>query len=309
MPDVLVLNSRDLKTAAQEGLVQPIDAYMPADAGYFPSALAAVQTEEALWAFPYVAKADQMAYRRGLTTTAPLSWTTVVSANYTLLFPAAPAEGLASDSLLSIYMGSGGRVVDQAGQASLDRATLELVYGFFLAMQDAGLLDAELALSLPNASTCWDRFQEGQGELTPVPVTRFWQTRPEDALPSWPPTAEGTRTTILHTWGLAIVTQDPVRRDAAVELVRWLVSAQHMAELSLVTELVPTRTSAVDAWPVSPEDAAFVKSLLSSSTAALPASVDASVRRALQAGLTVLLEREVETPAEAASYALTNLRR
>jgi hypothetical protein len=82
-----------------------------------------------------------------------------------------------------------------------------------------------------------------------------------------------------------------------------------MAELSLVTELVPTRTSAVDAWPVSPEDAAFVKSLLSSSTAALPASVDASVRRALQAGLTVLLEREVETPAEAASYALTNLRR
>lgn len=309
MPDVVVLNSRDLKMAAQEGLVQPVDAYMPAEAGYFSSALTAVQMEDALWAFPYVARADQMAYREGVTTTAPLSWTTVLTANYTMLFPASPPEGLASDALLSIYMGSGGRVIDQAGQESLDRATLELVYGFFLDMQEAGLLDAELALSLSDASACWVRFQEGEGQLTPVPVTRFWQTRLDDALPSWPPTEAGDPATILHAWGLAIVTQDPVRREAALELMRWLVSAQHMAELSLATGLVPTRANAVDAWPLSPEDAAFLKNYLSSSMPALPSSVDGSVRRALQAGLTVLLEGEAETPAEAASYALTNLRR
>ena len=45
--------------AAREGLIQPLDDYMPSDAGYFPTALEAMATEEGLWAFPYVAKAEQ----------------------------------------------------------------------------------------------------------------------------------------------------------------------------------------------------------------------------------------------------------
>jgi len=201
----------------------------------------------------------------------------------------------------------------------LDRASLERVYGFFGAMRDAGLLDSESALALPDAAACWEIYQSGVGKLTPVPASLFWTSYAEpkgeeeteiiQALPGTVPTASGTQTMIMKTWGLAVVTQDPARREAALGLVRWLVSAQHMADLTRVAYLVPTRRAAVDAWPLDFQGTVAFADLLSNSVAPLLPSVDSTVRRALQAGLTALLQREADSAEAAASLALTTLRR
>jgi ABC-type glycerol-3-phosphate transport system substrate-binding protein len=199
--------------------------------------------------------------------------------------------------------------MDQGGQATLDRTSLERVYAFFGEMRDQGLLDAEGALGLADAAACWSLYQTGIGQLTSVPVGQFWQETREGSLPSWVPTEEGDPITILHTWGLAVVTQDPARQEVSLGLIRWLVTAQHMAELTRAAQLVPTRVQAIDAWALSPDESAFLKTLLSSSESALPPTVDSTVRRALQAGLTALLQRDVSSPESAASFALTYLRR
>ncbi len=315
LPDVILVNQYDLVAAADAGLLRPMDDALPSDSGYFTTALEAVTTAQGLWAFPYVGEAEQMAYSPGLSETAPVSWTAVLSGSYQLLFPAAPLDGIADDALLAMYLGSGGRAVDQGGQATLDRTTLEYVYGFFSEMRNAGTLDAETVLALQDAAACWAQFQEGTGQLTPVPVGTYWlapvdgnaPVRPSS--PTWVPTAEGAPLTILHTWGLAIVTDDPVRQEVALGLVRWLVSAQHMADLTRAAEMVPTRRQAVEAYSLSQEGTDFVNEILSNSVQVLTPGVDQTVRRALQAGLTALLLQDVASPEAAASQALTNLRR
>ena len=324
VPDVVVLNQHDLLVAADAGLLQPLDEALLSDAGYFPAALSAVTTTQGLWAFPYVAQAEQMAYAVGITDTPPLSWTAVLSGSYQMLFPAGPPEGVATDALLAMYQGAGGRTTDQAGQPTLDRTTLERLYGFFMEMREAGLLDAETTLGLTDASASWARYQEGVGQLTPVPVGVFWalpepaesdadaedaESARRDSAPSWVPTPDGAPVVILHTWGLAILTDDPVRLEVALGLVEWLVGAQQLGELTRAAGLVPTRQPAIRMWSLQTDELAFMDRLLLSGVRACPPSIDLPVRRALQAGLSALLLQEVASPEQAASHALTNLRR
>ena len=72
-----------------------------------------------------------------------------------------------------------------------------------------------------DTAACWALYQEGVGHLTPVSVGQFWQTTSERTLPSWVPTESGEPITILEVSGLAVVTQDPLRRDVALGLIRW----------------------------------------------------------------------------------------
>jgi ABC-type glycerol-3-phosphate transport system substrate-binding protein len=328
VPDLLILHQQELLKAAREGLIQPLDDYMPSDAGYFPTALEAMATEEGLWAFPYVATAEQMGYRPTVTATAPITWTAVLSQSYSLVLPGAPADGLASDALLSMYIGAGGRVADDKGLPTLDRAVLERVYGFILDLQDVGLLDAEQVLGLTDTESCWTVLLEGQAQLSPVSVSAYWNPRladlsgagessapevpptPADViLPTWVPTESGSPITILHTWGIAVTTDDPVRKEAALELVRWLVSAQRMADLTRTASLAPTRHQVVATWGLPPEEESFIITLLESSVPPPPANAETAVRRALQTGLTTILQGDVVTADASASQALANLRR
>jgi ABC-type glycerol-3-phosphate transport system substrate-binding protein len=123
------------------------------------------------------------------------------------------------------------------------------------------------------------------------------------------PNSQEKPTAIVHDWSLAIVTADPNRQQAAENLIAWLVDPRHMAELTRNALLIPTRRHAVRLWGLFPEDRIFLENLLENGIPALPPEVDTHVRRALQFGLNAVLRQEVDTPQEAATYAMTDLRR
>jgi ABC-type glycerol-3-phosphate transport system substrate-binding protein len=308
-PDLIVLHEQDLLAAAEEGVIQPIDgdAVVPDD--YFPAPFASMRNLDGIWGLPYLMRADQMAYRARVGTTVPLSWTGVLSADADILLPAGPSEGIASDILLTFYVGTGGRLMDQNGLATLERANLERVYGFFQDLIDAGLLNADRALDLEDAESCWALYQEGVGTLSPVPVGLFWPEPPPDSWPAWVPTEDGEPVVLVESWGIAIVTEDPLRYQAALDLALWLTASSRSADLAQAIALVPSRRQALNAWTLLPEEVTFLDQLLSNGVGTLPPNVDMAVRRALQAGLVVLLQGEVDSPEAAASHALTNLRR
>jgi len=231
-----------------------------------------------------------------------------LTSGYSTLFPAAPPNDLASDALVAAYIGSGGRVVDENGRPTLDRAVLEALYGFFDALRERDLINVERALSLSDASACWETYQQGIGRLSPVPMGVYWTVRPADSLAGWMPTLEGTPVTVMHPWHLAIVTTDPERQMEAVDLVQWLTSADNMGALAGSIQSVPVRQGALEAWIGESDERETVETILSTGIAPLPSSVNASVRRALQAGLDALYRAEVESPEEAVDYALTRLR-
>lgn len=309
LPDLLIINQHDLLAAAGDGLLPPLEEDLPVYADYYTATLNSVRNTAGTWAFPYLAQADQMVYRDGITDTAPLTWSAVLSGSYGMLLPAASTDGLAGDALLQLYLGSGGRAMDASGQAGLDRTSLERMYGFLFDLQRAGSLDADLLLTLPTADACWGAYQEGIGDLAPVSIGRFWFERSEGALPAWVPAKDGAPGTVIYTWGIAVVTQDPVRREAALSLARWLVSSNNMGNMAREAKLVPTRRTAIRGWGLVSEEFVFIDTLLSAGMAALPPSVDVPVRRGLQAGFVALLQLDVDTPEAAASTALTALRR
>ena len=316
LPDVIMLDTGDLNAAAASGLIQPVGVWLPAESDLYPFALESVtydfipDEEEAseIWAFPYLAHADHVAYRRGISAAPPLSWTRVLTSTYSVLFPAAPPDDLASDVLVAAYIGSGGRVMDEAGRPALDRAVLEDLYAFFAALRSRELINVDRALSLTDAGACWEVYTQGIGRLSPVPMGIYWADPPADSLAGWMPTDDGSPATVMHPWHLAMVTDDPERQDQVLNLIQWLTQPDNVGAVAGSVRAVPVRRQALETWLGESEEAATADRILSTGIPPLPPSVNASVRRALQAGLAALYRAEVESPEEAVDFAVTRLR-
>ena len=310
LPDVIVLNTADVQIAANAGFIQPVNEVSVSWSDFYPFAVEGLDVDNnEVYGLPFIADADHMAYRIGVADSPPLSWTSVVTYGYTMLFPAGSPDALADDALLAAYIGSGGSVIDEEGMAMLDRLYLEQVYAFFFDMTRQGLINTERALSLPDADAAWTLYQEGVGALSPVPVGLYWQNPAQGSRPVWMPNAQEKPTAIVRNWSLAVVTTDPNRQIAASKLISWLVDPRHMSELSRSALLLPTRRHAVRLWGLFPEDQMFLHVLLENGIPSLPPEVDTPVRRALQFGLVAVLRQDVLSPEEAATFAMTNLRR
>ncbi len=308
LPDVIILSEHDLRTATNDGYLQPLDATLLQTADFFPFVRVTDPAITTTYGVPFIIKAEQTVYRQNIAMTPPLSWTDVLTGNYSLLFPAAPADGLASDMVLAAYIGAGGATSDENGKPKLDRAALEQLYRFVAEMVDDNLIDVERVSGLVDAAACWELYQQGIGRLSVVPAGLYWSAPVPDSLPGWIPTPTGNPITIGRVWSMAVVSRDPYRQSAALKLLEWLTTPEQVADLTRSTYMLPARFHAIELWGLFPEETAFLKQLLDGAVPSLPPSVDTPVRRALQAGLTAILNAEVETPEEAATYALNSLR-
>lgn len=308
LPDVIVLSEHDLRTAANDGYLQPLDATLVQTADFFPFVRITDPAITTTYGVPLVVKAEQTVYQQDVAATPPLSWTSVLTGDYSLLFPAAPADGLVSDIVLAAYIGAGGATNDENGKPKLDRAALEQLYRFVAEMMDSNLIDVERVSSLPDATACWELYQQGTDRMSVVPAGLYWSAPIEGSAPGWMPTPSGNPITIGRVWSMAVVSQDPYRQKAAMKLLEWLTTPEQVADLTRSTYLLPARFHAIELWGLFPEETAFLKRMLDGTVPSLPPNIDTPVRRALQAGLNAILKAEVQTPEEAATYALNNLR-
>lgn len=308
LPDIIILNEHDLHTAANDGYLQPLDATLVQTTDFFPFVRITDPAITTTYGVPFIIKAEQTTYRQNIAATPPLSWTAVLTSNYSLLFPATPTDGLASDMILAAYIGAGGATSDENGKPKLDRAALEQLYRFVAEMTDNNLIDVELVSSLPDAIACWELYQQGIGRVSVVPAGLYWSAPVEGSLPGWIPTPTGNPITIGQVWSIAVVNQAPYRQKAALKLLEWLTTPEQVADFTRSTYLLPARFHAIELWGLLPEETTFLKQLLDGAVPSLPPSIDTPVRRALQAGLSAILNAEVATPEDAASYALNSLR-
>lgn len=310
LPDLVILGEGDLLSAVRNQFVQPLPSTAALqETDFFPFAWSGSQIEGQNYGFPYLAQTAQTVYRAQRQATPPLAWNDVLTGSYSFLFPAAPPGGLADDTLLAIYFSSGGAVVDENGAPVLDRVHLEELYRFFAAALEAGVLDAEQVAALTNAEDCWSAYQEGKGNLSVLPAGAYWATLPRNSQAAWLPTPDGKPAAVAHLWTLALVTHNPARQAAALTLASWLTTPERAAALANATGLLPAQRQALTYWSLAPEDAHLLETLLTVAQLPPPSEVGQPVRRALQAGLTALLQSQVATPEEAATQALTVLRR
>ncbi len=309
LPDLMLLRTSDLRQAAGNEYVHPLPSTTVRPTGTFPIAGEATEILTATYGVPFFMDYQQTVYNPRLAVTPPLSWTAVLSGGYSLLFPAAPEEDMASDALLIAYLGTGATLHHEEDEPLLERAYVEQVFQFFKNLLDANQLRPEHVGALTNAAASWEAYQQGQGTLAVVPAGLYWTSPAQTGTPGWFPSPDGAPFTLGQLWSLTLVTQEPARKEAALALIEWLAAPERVAALSQQVGMLPTNQEALALWPLLPEDLAFVVAL--SEAAQLPPAPEDErlARRALQAGLEMLLENAEATPEQAASHALTVLRK
>lgn len=310
MPDLVVLEMEDLRVAAQAGLLQPLDGFLPDSlvADRYPFAVSLGRVNERTMGIVIAADMTHMVYDPALLNSPPVSWAEVISLEMPWLFPAGGLDGSVNDATLVQYVAAGGRLLDETGSPLLEARPLEAVLGFYAQAAEAGVISPTLLLSLPDNDACWEQFRQGGTAMAVVGSRRFWAEGERDALPAPVPTPDG-RTVVLAQgrWALALVTAEPERQQQAMLLAEWLLASEQYGLWMQQLAYLPTSQGGLAAWDISAQERAVLDAMLQAAQPMPPAAVRSAVGPPLQAALEAVLKGE-RSPAEAAAEAAHTFR-
>jgi ABC-type glycerol-3-phosphate transport system substrate-binding protein len=308
LPDLVIVDAADLTTVAGSGLIQPIDDSLAPSAGddRFPFATAMGRVEGHTVGAVLGADMQHLAYRPALFDTPPLTWSQVISAPASFLFPAGGYDGRVNDATLIQYLGAGGKLTDAEGNPALDEDVMVDVLDFYTRCVTNTVILPTQVLTATHVDQAWEMFKKGEGGMSAVRATRYWLEADETMAAAPIPTQSGQPISIARGWALAIVTQDPDRQDSAMHLVDWLTAPAQNAAWTQAAGYLPATRSALRLWTVSEEERMVLRELLEAAVPPPRPIVVETIGPPMQQALEQLL-RGLATPREAAADAVRAL--
>jgi multiple sugar transport system substrate-binding protein len=247
LPDVVVLDTVDLAHAARAGLVIPLDdlASPALVKDLLPAARLAGSVDDRLVGIPFEMDVEHLIYNTNKVIAAPLSWTEVISANTTYVFPAKGRNGLVNDAFLIQYLALGGRLQDDEGHLLLDEQPLRAVLNYYRQGVQMGIIPRRV-LEVSTPDDIWADYLSAQISIAHVNSHRFLSGRSVLRSTQFAdiPTRDGNPFTISRGRALAIVTRDPGRQAMAMRLIEWLMSPDSNATWNRAAAYLPTRYAA-----------------------------------------------------------------
>lgn len=291
LPDLTLMRRSDMITAANEGLIVPLDDWLPsdlADSNLLPGVRALGEINGVLYGVPYVLNVVHAAYRPAAMSAPPLSFADVLEGSISYLFPAGAIP--ISWTLLLQYRAAGGRLVDETGAATLDAQPLLDVLTFYAQGVQAGLFSPAL-LQYVRYDDYWNQFVAATSNLAAVDTLTFLERRDSipNARPVSIPTPDGTPITALDGWLWVVTTANPERHQRVSAFLAWMM---RVGQHSLFTEtlgLLPSQTRALRLWD-DREYAEFAQDLLTTAILVPDAQRNNSASLALQEALVDVLE-------------------
>lgn len=247
LPDVIALHPAALTSATLKGLIQPLDdvTARPTEDGWFPYAVLAAEIDGGFYGLPFASDAQVFAYRTGVYSSPPRSWSLVLDTNQPFLFPAGDQEALFT---LIQYQSLGGNLTGPSGRPALDPTALSRVLAFYGSARSSRLL-SEDALSVTTAEQSWQAFLEGRAAGSVAPLSSFLNRPNSTFLSASPlPNRDGDGVSIAYTWSWALVATDPERQQLAADLIQMLLQPDFLGPWSEALGLLPPSTVALDNW-------------------------------------------------------------
>jgi ABC-type glycerol-3-phosphate transport system substrate-binding protein len=247
LPDVVVLDTTDLANAVRAGVLVTLDGRVsPALINdLLPAARAAGTVDGQLVGIPFEADVEHLVYDAGKFAQAPVTWTDILSANTTYLFPAKGRNGLVNDSFLIQYFALGGRLQNDDGSLLIDEKALTLVLGYYYQGVKTGVIPRDV-LDIGDSEDIWSDYASVKVGVAHVRARRFlrdqgiWHNSQYADIPTW----DGRPLTICRGRALAITTYDSAQQAVAVRLIEWMLEPDVAATWSKTTASLPTRYGA-----------------------------------------------------------------
>ncbi len=252
MPDVVVINEKDLEAVFADGLLQPLDGKLDRSIvqDLLPAARRMGTVKERLAGIPIGIEMEHTVYNTQIFTATPMIWTDIISKNRKYLFPAKGVNGLVNDVTLSHYFSAGGQFQDDEGGLKIDDNVLINVLQFYQTALDKLIID-ETLLEASATEELWPRYLEGQTGLTQITVQQYLTDRDILENTTYAPlpvqAKDNIPVNVMHGWVLVLITDDVTRQDAALRLIESFLSTANNTTWNDINKSIPTRDTAYQA--------------------------------------------------------------
>ncbi len=247
-PGLIALSRSDLEAAAVKGLIFPLDELTSAMEGsdWHPYARQLASLQDSVFGLPFGGNALVLLYRPAkIGSEPPLTWEDVLGRGMPLIFQAGDPQAMVT---LTLYRSAGGSVQDTQGRPTLNPAILADVFELYQRGSRNGVFPASVA-QYQSTGQAWQAFREGQADWVITWSSNYLGELPADTSAAVLPPLDSDHLSLATGWVWALSDQDPVRRQASIELAEFLVDSEFLAEWNAASGYLPTRPSALAGWP------------------------------------------------------------
>jgi multiple sugar transport system substrate-binding protein len=248
LPDVAIINAVDLPQAFADGLIQPLDGRLDRSVvqDLLPAARVMGTVTDRLAGVPLGLEMQHTVYNTTVFTATPVLWSDVFTKNTRYLFPAKGINGLVNDATLSQYFSAGGALLDDQDKPSIDDQALLTVLKLYRQGVENGAIDPAI-LEASAIDDLWPFYLKGSIGMAQVSVNQYLTDRDQLVRSAFgpPPVLNETRkpAAITRGWVLVLVTNDPGRQNAALNLIEWFLSVNNNAAWNQINLSIPSRGS------------------------------------------------------------------
>ena len=297
LPDFVTLDISETPLAADAGILQPLDVWLPNDLknDLFPFAFRAAHYQNQWIALPFAADAQHLVYNKTTIKKAPATWDECIRQKLTLLVPLGGDDAYVLQYLALAATGDG------VLPLPTDANGIAQILNFFKRARDLNLL-SDTAINLKSVEEVWAPFAAGQVTLAQVSASRYLAER--DKMPNAGfaavPTRDGKTATVASGWAFALTTNDPTRQAAATRFMQWLVQGERLAPWLRAARRLPATRAAMILAVDPPEYALFLRDTLERAAYWSPTSPrDAKIAQAWRNAIAAVWKGN-STPEEAA---------
>ncbi len=296
LPDLVTVDMGDLRTFASLGIFQPLDTLLPQEVmiRFYPLARKSGTINDQLLALQFEADVYHLAYKQtALQAPPPGTWEALLNSRityHTLLFD---TEDEASDVVLLQYAAAGG-TLPYEGKPPLNEQALLNIFNFYDQAYRRGIIPEESLHTLKDEDV-WTALVEDRIPMVDTRARLYVQKGLQDTtiaaapIPMW----DGKPRALARGWGLGITTALPERRDAALQLLLWLMHEETLGPWSQKAGYIPTRSDILKGWSAPAQYTALMDQLLQGAYPYPPVANLPLLRHALAVGLhTLLVEGE-----------------
>lgn len=301
LPDVIAVNFRILRLAAEDGFVVELDDVISPEVleDIYDFALQNSSWRGSLVGLPFASDALVAVYSTKAYESPPMTWNDVLeSQNGPMIFPAADHQSLTA---LQQYLALGGSIDGQEDEIVVTLDPLARLFDYYVDARRLGILTQQ-TLDYSTGAETWAAYRGLGAQLAVTSAHSYLleHNMVEDTQAVLIPTEDGSRLALAESWSYALVNSSSGRQAYAAMLVDWLTQPENLGAWSLKAGYLPPRASALDHWS-NEALGDFARDVLVSSTSKPDASTLAVVGTPFSEAIASVIRGQAAPPAAAAA--------